>query len=115
MNPTMKQLQPNSLLFPALKKKVQQLRRTHKKTLSKLALTALAVSALVTYFDITVLDTKRFLSTASTLITGDQCKWIAPEFLSTANNRKNTTLLLTSYPGSGKRLTWRMFEALTGE
>lgn len=41
-----------------------------------------------------------------------ECEWTAPV---TANTTKqNTTTLLVSYPGSGKRLCWRILEALTG-
>ena len=43
---------------------------------------------------------------------GGACEWLAPELLS---NTLNTTTLLAAYPGSGKRLTWRLLEALTGK
>ena len=43
---------------------------------------------------------------------GGACEWTAPELL---ESTLNTTTLLAAYPGSGKRLTWRLLEALTGE
>lgn len=42
-----------------------------------------------------------------------KCEWEAPT-KPTIDHAVNTTTLLTSYPGSGKRLTWRLLEALTG-
>lgn len=45
---------------------------------------------------------------------GGKCKWTHAEIMNTTNPL-NTTTLLASYPGSGKRLTWRMLEALTGK
>ena len=39
---------------------------------------------------------------------------MAPEKMADAN-ALNTTTLLASYPGSGKRLAWRVLEALTGK
>jgi hypothetical protein len=45
---------------------------------------------------------------------GGRCKWTAPEILE-GDHPLNTTTALVSYPGSGKRLTWRVLEALTGE
>lgn len=41
------------------------------------------------------------------------CQWTAPEPLN-ISDIGNTTTLLASYPGSGKRLGWRILEALTG-
>jgi len=46
---------------------------------------------------------------------GGKCKWSAPVAMSNTTNPLNTTTLLASYPGSGKRLTWRLLEALTGK
>jgi len=44
---------------------------------------------------------------------GGECEWTAPvPFIATET--KTTRTLLASYPGSGKRLCWRMLEALTG-
>ena len=43
-----------------------------------------------------------------------RCKWSAPLKMEATPNPLNTTTLLASYPGSGKRLTWRLLEALTG-
>lgn len=42
-----------------------------------------------------------------------KCEWEAP-VKPVIDHTINTTTLLTSYPGSGKRLTWRLLEALTG-
>jgi hypothetical protein len=44
---------------------------------------------------------------------GGKCEWLPAKPL--ARNPINTTTLLASYPGSGKRLTWRILEALTGK
>jgi len=41
-----------------------------------------------------------------------ECEWTAP--VTDAIKPENTTTLLVSYPGSGKRLCWRVLEALTG-
>jgi hypothetical protein len=46
-------------------------------------------------------------------LAGGKCKWIAPELLDN-DNSLNTTTVLAAYPGSGKRLTWRLLEAITG-
>ena len=43
-----------------------------------------------------------------------RCEWTPPEFLRNLNTA-NTTTVIASYPGSGKRLVWRIIEALTGE
>lgn len=40
------------------------------------------------------------------------CEWTAP--VQADITKHNTTTLLASFPGSGKRLCWRVFEALTG-
>ncbi len=42
-----------------------------------------------------------------------RCEWTPPEFLKTLNREKTTTVI-ASYPGSGKRLVWRIIEAMTG-
>lgn len=42
-----------------------------------------------------------------------RCEWTPPEFLRNLNTF-NTTTVIASYPGSGKRLVWRIIEALTG-
>jgi len=44
---------------------------------------------------------------------GGNCEWTAPVPFN-ATEKKATTTLLTSYPGSGKRLCWRVMEALSG-
>lgn len=44
---------------------------------------------------------------------GGKCEWTAPDALERWE-QDNTTTLVASYPGSGKRLTWRILEALTG-
>ena len=109
----------NSHLLSALKNgrdvaQVNQVKgRGSKKFLLYVTACTLAFVSLATFLNLTSLDgSTRFLSA---ITTDDKCKWIAPEFLDRPNNQRNSTLLLTSYPGSGKRLTWRLFEALTGK
>lgn len=48
----------------------------------------------------------------STNLGNGECEWTAP--VSDEITQANTTTLLVSYPGSGKRLCWRILEALTG-
>ena len=55
----------------------------------------------------------RELRTLSKYHGNGECEWIAPEKL--GDDPMNTTTLLVSYPGSGKRLAWRVLEALTGK
>ena len=43
---------------------------------------------------------------------GGGCEWLAPEKLNATYDPPRT--LLVSYPGSGKRLTWRTIESMTG-
>lgn len=44
---------------------------------------------------------------------GGRCEWTPPEKLDSSVPIQTT--MLVSYPGSGKRLTWRLIEALTGD
>ena len=53
------------------------------------------------------------LRSLSQYLGNGQCEWLAPEKLDESHTM-NTTTLLASYPGSGKRLAWRILEALTG-
>lgn len=46
---------------------------------------------------------------------GGRCIWEPAKAMDNTVNPLNTTTLLASYPGSGKRLTWRILEALTGK
>ena len=54
------------------------------------------------------------LRSLSNYMGNGECEWIAPEKIE-EENPMNTTTLLVSYPGSGKRLSWRVLEALTGK
>jgi hypothetical protein len=54
------------------------------------------------------------LRSLSQYLGNGQCEWLPPDRLSETQTM-NTTTLLASYPGSGKRLTWRILEALTGQ
>ena len=54
------------------------------------------------------------LRSLSQYLGNGQCEWLPPESLSETHTM-NTTTLLVSYPGSGKRLAWRILEALTGK
>uniref|UniRef100_A0A7S4K3E6 Uncharacterized protein n=1 Tax=Odontella aurita TaxID=265563 RepID=A0A7S4K3E6_9STRA len=51
----------------------------------------------------------RYLSRS---VGGGDCDWLPPAKLNSTYNPPRT--LLVSYPGSGKRLTWRMIESLSG-
>ena len=56
----------------------------------------------------------RELRALSQYLGNGECEWLAPEKIE-EENPMNTTTLLVSYPGSGKRLSWRILEALTGK
>ncbi len=90
---------------------------------SKISLTkrrAVATVALASF--VVVLSLFNYIGTQDKLqrfltanLGGGKCKWQPPQQMENTTNPLNTTTLLASYPGSGKRLTWRMLEALTGE
>ena len=54
------------------------------------------------------------LRSLSQYLGNGQCEWLPPDRLPETHTM-NTTTLLASYPGSGKRLAWRILEALTGK
>lgn len=57
-------------------------------------------------------DQKRVSRFLSINLGGGACLWTPPEPL---EKDLNTTTMIASYPGSGKRLAWHLLEALTGK
>jgi len=78
-------------------------------------LTAVAILSVTAFLNVFYsAQTQQYLGRyLSTNLGGGECEWTAPVPMNAAETNTTTTLLV-SYPGSGKRLCWRMLEALTG-
>jgi hypothetical protein len=84
-----------------------------KSTKGIIALSILALYAILNIDELEIDLIRMSRRHLSKNLGGGKCQWTPPEPLQ-GENPLNHTTLIASYPGSGKRLTWRLLEALTG-